>query len=93
MNIILAGSLASLIAGAMTAVGAVPVLFGRSVSVRAQDVLLGFAAGVMLAASFFSLIIPAIAASHTLYGGNVLPAAVAWYRWRDRWQNQRAAAV
>ena len=22
-----------------------------------------------------------------------LPAAVAWYRWRDRWQNQRAAAV
>ncbi|KAB2864108.1 MAG: ZIP family metal transporter, partial [Bauldia sp.] len=68
MNIIVAGTLASLIAGSMTVVGAVPVLFGRSVSVRAQDVLLGFAAGVMLAASFFSLIIPAIAASERLYG-------------------------
>ena len=77
MNIIVAGTLASLIAGSMTVVGAVPVLFGRSVSVRAQDVLLGFAAGVMLAASFFSLIIPAIAASERLYGGSTIAAAVA----------------
>ena len=77
MNVIVAGSLASLAAGAMTAVGALPVLYGRSVSVRAQDLLLGFAAGVMLAASFFSLIIPAIAASVGLYGGAVVPAAVA----------------
>lgn len=77
MNIVLAGSLASLAAGAMTAVGAIPVLFGRSVSIRAQDLLLGFAAGVMLAASFFSLIIPAIAAAETLYGGAVAAAAVA----------------
>ena len=54
MSIILLGSLASLLAGLMTLVGAIPALFGRHVTNRAQDVLLGFAAGVMLAASFFS---------------------------------------
>jgi len=77
VNIVLVGTLASLAAGAMTAVGAIPVLFGRTVSVRAQDTLLGFAAGVMLAASFFSLIIPAIAASERMHGGTVIPALIA----------------
>jgi hypothetical protein len=88
MNIVLAGSLASLAAGAMTAVGAIPVLFGRSVSVRAQDLLLGFAAGVMLAASFFSLIVPAIAAAESLYGGVVAGGG----RGRGRGQPRRHLA-
>ena len=57
---ILAGALASLCAGLATAVGALPILFIRRLSEQAQDVMLGFAAGVMLAASFFSLIIPGI---------------------------------
>lgn len=57
----LAGSLGSLVAGMATAIGALPILgIGRSAQ-RYQGVLLGFAAGVMLAASFFSLIIPALA--------------------------------
>jgi ZIP family zinc transporter len=77
MNIIVVGTLASLAAGAMTVVGALPALFGRSVPDRARDALLGFAAGVMLAASFFSLIIPAIDAGKRLYGGLALPAAIA----------------
>lgn len=77
MNIIVTGTLASFAAGAMTAVGAVPVLFGRTVSVRAQDTLLGFAAGVMLAASFFSLIIPAIENTQRTYGGAFIPALIA----------------
>ncbi|MEX0853316.1 MAG: ZIP family metal transporter [Bauldia sp.] len=77
MNVIVLGTLASLAAGAMTAVGAIPVAFGKSVSVRAQDTLLGFAAGVMLAASFFSLIIPAIEAARRLYGGAFVPAGIA----------------
>lgn len=56
----LAGALGSLIAGLATGVGALPLLgLGRSAQ-RYQAVLLGFAAGVMLAASFFSLIIPAL---------------------------------
>jgi zinc transporter, ZIP family len=77
MDLIALGTLASLAAAAMTAVGAIPVLFGREVSPRAQDTFLGFAAGVMLAASFFSLIIPAIAASERMYGGSVVPAVIA----------------
>ena len=71
MSLVLIGTLASLAAGAMTVVGALPTLFGRHVSDRARDALLGFAAGVMLAASFFSLIIPAIAAATRLYGGGI----------------------
>jgi len=60
-DIILAGFLGSLAAGLMTFVGALPVLGMARPSERQQNLLLGFAAGVMLAASFFSLIIPGIA--------------------------------
>jgi ZIP family zinc transporter len=56
-----AGSLASLAAGLATSLGAVLVLGLREPTERQQNMLLGFAAGVMLAASFFSLIIPALA--------------------------------
>jgi len=61
----------------MTVVGAIPALFGRDISHRAQDALLGFAAGVMLAASFFSLIIPAIEAASSRHGGTLIPATIA----------------
>lgn len=44
----------------MTAVGAAPMLFVKRPGQQTQSVLLGFAAGVMLAASFFSLIIPGV---------------------------------
>jgi ZIP family zinc transporter len=74
LNVIVQGTLASFCAGAMTVVGALPVLFGKTVTVKAQDTLLGFAAGVMLAASFFSLIFPAIGIAEDLYG-NVYAAA------------------
>jgi ZIP family zinc transporter len=57
---ILLGTLASLLTGLATMVGALPILFVRQMSDKLQDVMLGFAAGVMLAASFFSLIIPAM---------------------------------
>ncbi|SMQ62802.1 zinc transporter, ZIP family [Pseudidiomarina planktonica] len=77
MDLILLALLASTITGLMTAVGAVPVLFGRLPSERSQDTLLGFAAGVMLAASFFSLIIPSIDISTELYGEGPWPAAIA----------------
>ncbi|MBS7609319.1 ZIP family metal transporter [Candidatus Bathyarchaeota archaeon] len=54
------GSAASLLAGLATGVGALPVLFTRNVSDKILDVMLGFSAGVMLAATFFSLLVPAI---------------------------------
>lgn len=55
-----AGLVASLLAGMATGIGAIPALFIRQPSDEQQNLLLGFAAGVMLAASFFSLILPAI---------------------------------
>ncbi len=62
-NLLLLGFLASLAAGVATGVGALPVLFFRRVSQRVQDIMMGFGAGVMLAATSFSLIIPAVEAS------------------------------
>jgi ZIP family zinc transporter len=71
------GFLGSLVAGLMTALGAVPVLFGRVPGRGVRDMALGFAAGVMLSASFFSLIIPALDAASARYGEGVIPAAIA----------------
>lgn len=64
-------------AGMMTTIGAIPVLFGQTPSRATRDMFLGFAAGVMLAASFFSLIIPAIDAAAETFGGGATPAAIA----------------
>ncbi|WPN47970.1 ZIP family metal transporter [Pseudomonas sp. P8_241] len=49
-----------------TALGAVPVLVIRSMAQALSDTLLGFGAGVMLAATAFSLIVPGIAAAEHL---------------------------
>nr|WP_304363834.1 ZIP family metal transporter [Jiella sp. LLJ827] len=66
----------SLAAGSLTAFGAVPVLFGRLPSQGTRDLSLGFAAGVMLAASFFSLIIPALDAAELQFDNEAAPAAI-----------------
>lgn len=50
----------SLAAAGFTALGALGVFFTRTMSIRTQNMLLGYGGGVMLAASVFSLIIPAI---------------------------------
>jgi len=63
MPVFYMGALASLCTGLATGIGAIPVMFTRSISRRAQDVMMGFGAGVMLAATSFSLIIPAIEAA------------------------------
>jgi ZIP family zinc transporter len=60
---------------AATALGALPALALRSVPARAEGLMLGFAAGVMLAASAFSLIVPSIDSGATLFGGRI-PAAL-----------------
>jgi len=73
-NTVIVGTVASLAAGLATAVGALPMLFLRRLSERTEDTLLGFAAGVMLAASFFSLIIPGL--DHVQQnGGTTMSAA------------------
>ncbi|MGD8555658.1 MAG: ZIP family metal transporter [Anaerolineales bacterium] len=54
------GFVATIGTGFATGVGALPVLFTRKVPDRLLDGMLGFAAGVMLAATAFSLLLPAI---------------------------------
>lgn len=46
-----------------TGLGAISAVVLRNISARAQDTMLGFAAGMMLAASSFSLILPGIEAA------------------------------
>lgn len=60
MNQILLGSIASLLAGLATGLGALLIFFIRRVSDAVLDASLGFAAGVMLAATSFSLLVPAL---------------------------------
>ncbi|MHB1394298.1 MAG: ZIP family metal transporter [Clostridia bacterium] len=59
-NLIWLGIIASLCAGLATGIGSIPIFFTRRISKKLLDVLLGAAAGVMLAATSFSLIVPAI---------------------------------
>ena len=59
-----------------TALGAGLALVLRDVAVRTQDTMLGFAAGMMLAASSFSLILPGIAAAESITGNKMIAAAV-----------------
>jgi ZIP family zinc transporter len=48
----------------------------REVAVRTQDMMLGFAAGMMLAASSFSLILPGIDAAQSITGNQMAAAAI-----------------
>lgn len=59
-----------------TMAGASLIFLTRTISVRTQDALLGFAAGMMLAASAFSLILPGIAAAQELFGQRALAAII-----------------
>ncbi|RYF70480.1 MULTISPECIES: ZIP family metal transporter [unclassified Acidovorax] len=58
-----------LVAALATALGTVPVMFSQRLSEKVQDTLFGFGAGVMLAASSFSLIIPGLAAARDAGAG------------------------
>ena len=55
--------LAGCVAAAATAAGTLPALFARGIAQRTQDAMFGFGAGVMLAASAFSLALPGIHAA------------------------------
>jgi ZIP family zinc transporter len=69
-NIILLGSIASLLAGLATGIGALAVFFIKAPSDRLQDNMLAGAAGVMLAASFFSLLLPGLQHGEIMLGSN-----------------------
>ena len=52
-----------LMAAAATAAGTLPILTMRTLSARVQDSMYGFGAGIMLAATAFSLTIPGLEAA------------------------------
>ncbi len=66
MNAILAAFLAGLFTWGVTALGASLVFFFKNLNKKITNVMLGFAAGIMVAASFWSLLAPAIEASEHL---------------------------
>ncbi len=87
LPVLWAGTLGSLVAGLATGLGALLVFAVRGLSGRTRDVLLGFAAGIMLAATFFSLILPGLGAAEArgstslaavgTVGGGLLAGALA----------------
>ncbi|HBG59151.1 MAG TPA: ZIP family metal transporter, partial [Anaerolineaceae bacterium] len=58
----------------MTALGALGVFLGKELDRRVLNGMMGFAAGVMIAASYFSLLAPSIELSVDLPGPIWLPA-------------------
>lgn len=60
LNPVIQAFLATLFTWGMTALGAATVFVFKGVNRRILDIMLGFAAGVMIAASFWSLLAPAI---------------------------------
>ncbi len=69
MSLIVIGFLASAAAGLASGAGALPALFFRNVSDKVLNTMLGGAAGVMLAATSFSLIVPGIEAGEAFWPG------------------------
>ncbi|MBP8925066.1 MAG: ZIP family metal transporter [Pseudomonadales bacterium] len=61
----------SAVAALATALGALPALFVRHISARWEAIMLGFGAGVMVAAACFSLILPGIDAGAGILGSKL----------------------
>lgn len=68
--------LATCFTWAMTALGAAAVFIGKDISRRVLDMMLGFAGGVMIAASYWSLLAPAIEMSEGKDIPSWVPAVV-----------------
>jgi zinc transporter, ZIP family len=77
LPVLAAALLATLATALATGAGALPVLFTRTISERTQATMLGFAAGIMLAASIFSLLLPALEAGTAQTGSTAGGATIA----------------
>jgi ZIP family zinc transporter len=67
-GVVVIGFLASILAGMATGIGALPALFFKDISKNLFNSMLGGAAGVMLAATAFSLLVPGMD-----YGNQIWP--------------------
>jgi zinc transporter, ZIP family len=70
------GSVASLLAGLGTTVGAFGIFLLSRPSERAEDGMLSGAAGIMLAATFFSLLLPALAQADEITTNRILAVSI-----------------
>lgn len=71
ISVVLAALCAALGTWALTALGAATVVLFKSTNEKVLNLMLGFAAGVMVAASFFSLLAPAVERAGE--NGGILP--------------------
>jgi len=76
MNPVMMALFATLFTWGVTALGAAMVFFFKNINRRVLDAMLGFAAGVMIAASFWSLLSPAIEMAGADGGPAWLPAVI-----------------
>ncbi len=75
-NPVLLALFATLFTWGVTGLGAAMVFFFRNINKRVLDSMLGFAAGVMIAASFWSLLNPAIEMAEADGGPAWMPAVI-----------------
>ncbi len=68
-KVVVIGFLASILAGLATGVGALPALFFKNISNNLFNSMLGGAAGVMLAATAFSLLVPGLDFGNQIWPG------------------------
>lgn len=69
-KIVVIGFFASILAGLATGLGALPALFFKNISTNLFNTMLGAAAGVMLAATAFSLLVPGMTYGNLIWPGN-----------------------
>lgn len=75
--VVMQAFLAGLFTWGCTIVGSAVVFFFKNISRKLLDIMMGFAAGVMIAASFWSLLAPSIEYAQSSYGKlSWLPAAI-----------------
>jgi ZIP family zinc transporter len=67
--VVVVGFLASILAGLATGIGALPALWLKNISDNLFNSLLGGAAGVMLAATAFSLLVPGLEYGNAMWAG------------------------
>jgi ZIP family zinc transporter len=71
-KLVVIGFFARILAGLATGIGALPAVFFKNISTRVFNSLLGAAAGVMLAATAFSLLVPGIDFGNQIWPGKGL---------------------
>ncbi|WP_306304428.1 ZIP family metal transporter [Methylogaea oryzae] len=91
-RMVLLGLIASLLAGSATGLGALPTLFFKEISDKLLSIMLGGAAGVMLAATAFSLVVPGIDYGNLLWPGKGIYAmafgmmiGILFLHYADQW--------